>query len=44
MISLADANFDLRKLLTEQLLNGSIRARPLDFSTDSFISDTFLEK
>jgi len=44
MIILADANFGLKKLLAQQLINGSIRVRVLDFSLENFISGTFLEK
>jgi hypothetical protein len=44
MIILADANFGLKKLLARQLLNGSIRVRALDFSSENFIGGTFLEK
>jgi hypothetical protein len=44
MIILADANFGLRKLSAEQLINGSIRVRALDFSPENLISGTFLEK
>jgi hypothetical protein len=44
MIILADANFGLKKLSVQQLLNGSIRVRALDFSPDNFIGGAFLEK
>jgi hypothetical protein len=44
MITSADTIFGLKKLSTEQLFNGSIRVRALDFSPENLIGGTFLEK
>jgi hypothetical protein len=44
MITSADAILELKKLSAEQLINGSIRVRALDFSPENLISGTFLEK
>jgi hypothetical protein len=44
MIILADANFGLKKLSSEQPINGSIRVTALDLSPENLISGTFLEK
>jgi hypothetical protein len=44
MITSADAIFWLKKLSSEQPINGSIRVIALDFSSENLISGTFLEK
>jgi hypothetical protein len=44
MITLADTILGLKKLSSEQPINGRIRVRALDFSPENFIGGTFLEK